>query len=525
MLKGSSKHSILSFNANGTGTLSLQMEFVGVNMPATKEVLDSFAEGKDVESLGWFGGSNNANTFYAGLDVPKEIMPKPEDFIKVPFRLLSATTVGAGSWKSTDFSNEKVLKASLKKLVGKPLYYDHDTDLLNWVGIVESVKWTEARMQDGQLIPAGIDGIVAIDAKTNPKIARGVLVGSIFSNSVTVSFDWEPSHKFENEYDFYNRIGTMSTVDNTMIRRVVTEIFDYYESSLVWLGADPFAKAIDEKGNLKHVDSTAVYIPYSKEDKEVIDFEANKRYKASCLDEKLLLSLSRKTTLNSNSSKPSNTMKDLITLFKTALNIEETALKGFLGLKQEEEVTASHLTSFFTKQPSVVEKEVEKLTVPTSLLNNSTATQALGAITPETDFSQVTIIKNEDFAKLNESVEKLTKEGLELSANAKVGVEFLNLKRNEVKRLYKAQVGTPDEAVLKLMDEASTEALDGLLKLHTKGVTEKFGGHCKKCGSHEFSFQSSYTGPEAKKVEVKVSSFDEMYNKFDNQSMDLKPKK
>jgi len=233
-----SKNSIFSFNKAESAKLAL--DNVGVNLPFSE------LANQDTEGFGWWGQSNNANV-YQNIDVKKELLPKPEDFVKVPFRLISATTVGAGSWKVTDFSNEAVLKASMKKLIGKPVYPNHDSDdVFNYVGIIESVKWTEARMQDGQMIPAGIDGIIAIDGKTSPKIARGVLMGAIFSNSVTVNFDWEPSHFFESPNDFYHKIGTIHT-DGKMVRRVVTNINDYYESSLVWLGADPFAIAFTQQ--------------------------------------------------------------------------------------------------------------------------------------------------------------------------------------------------------------------------------------------------------------------------------------
>ena len=73
---------------------------------------------------------------------------------------------------------------------------------------------------------------MAVDAKTNPKVARGVLMGSIFSNSVTVEFEWKMSHPFENEYEFLDKIGQYGA-DGKMIRRVVTKILNYHKSSLI----------------------------------------------------------------------------------------------------------------------------------------------------------------------------------------------------------------------------------------------------------------------------------------------------
>lgn len=195
-----------------------------------------------------FGAAGELD-FPKNPNIPADLMPKAEDFVQIPFRLLSATTVAAGTWRATDFSNESLLKASLKKLEGKPVYTEHNTSLDNWAGMVQKTMWSESSVMNGMVIPAGINGMLAIDAKSKPQILRGILAKGIFSNSVTVVFDWKPSHTFEDEYTFRRMVGSLAE-DGNMIRRVVTAIHDYYESSLVFLGADPYAKLIDEGGNL-----------------------------------------------------------------------------------------------------------------------------------------------------------------------------------------------------------------------------------------------------------------------------------
>src|SRR5690606_12701038 len=113
------------------------------------------------------------------------------------------TTVGAGSWKATDFSDVRMLKGSMGKLKGKTVYKEHDQEVDNWLGFVKETSWSEQFTNStGDTVPAGIDGVLLIDAKTNPKIARGLLMGTIYSNSVTVVFDWEMSHHFEDEWEF-----------------------------------------------------------------------------------------------------------------------------------------------------------------------------------------------------------------------------------------------------------------------------------------------------------------------------------
>jgi len=61
---------------------------------------------------------------------------------------------------------------------------------------------------------------------------------SIHSNSVTVKFGWEPSHKFETDSEFFDKLGTY-TKKGELIRIVVNLIKSYHETSLVSHGADP----------------------------------------------------------------------------------------------------------------------------------------------------------------------------------------------------------------------------------------------------------------------------------------------
>ncbi|MEN9917294.1 MAG: hypothetical protein RLY40_1226, partial [Pseudomonadota bacterium] len=221
---------------------------------------------------------DDPNKFYTEIKSVKDIMPKDEEFLRIGFRLLSATIVGANSWKTTDFTNEDILKAAKDKLVGKSIFKEHDQDVANWVGIIESVKWSDAKTQDGVSVPAGIDGILKIDCKTNPKLARGLLIGAIYSNSVTVSFDWMPSHPNpENDsYYFMDHLGEVGP-DGKLIRRIVTKINDFYETSIVWMGADPYAKIIGQDGKLLNID-THNTVQYNKESEEVKYYNSKNKY-------------------------------------------------------------------------------------------------------------------------------------------------------------------------------------------------------------------------------------------------------
>ena len=69
-------------------------------------------------------------------------------------------------------------------LVGQTVNCDHSTDVANAIGSVKQTFWQESFKQDGIVIPAGINGVLKIDAKANPRLARGILMDppSIHSN-------------------------------------------------------------------------------------------------------------------------------------------------------------------------------------------------------------------------------------------------------------------------------------------------------------------------------------------------------
>lgn len=531
-LKDGTRRTTLSFKKSELFQLGIGLAGIQMAMPTTDADVQ-----KMLASFGLFGGSSDANKFYPDLNVPESLRPKPEDFVDVPFRLISATTVGAGSWKATDFSNVNVLKGSMEMLKNKPVYFDHETDLMNWVGIVRAVSWSEPTIDNGIPVPAGIDGIISIDGKTSPKIARGVLMGSVFSNSVTVSFDWTPSHQFDSGREFDDKMGEIGP-DGKMVRRIVTDIHDYFESSLVWLGADPFAKAIDGKGKLRNIDHSSIY-NYKKEAAEVIEkYEKSKNYSVEFGFEKsFAVSLSQRKTFNTTKNdKEMN--KEL-----------EAALRILLGLAAGVEITAEHFAkvklvsdthSAEADAAIALSKKVKELALTAAKKADATATD----VKVEDFITNHEFVKSTDLVTLSASATKVTsleseivtlkadKKTLEdaatgLQVNAELGKGFVALKKNEVKRLYRIAVGQQeDAAVIKLIDEAAPDALEGLLKQYTKGLTHSFGGKCKACGSEDFTFRSTVSGgAPANELENNVASFDDLHDKFSNKTMNLLEKK
>lgn len=521
----------LSFNAADVlqrNSLSIDKAGLSMVLPSDFESFVKDFEGYSREKLS-FGMLGNDPKYYGQSS---DVAPKAEDFVEVPFRLISATIVGAGSWKCTDFSNVNVLKASRNLLDGKTVYKDHETDTDNWVGLVNGIKWSEAFNSNGTKVPAGIDGIIAIDKVTNPKVARGALMGSIYSNSVTVEFDWEMSHPFDKEWDFVDKIGQLGA-DGKMVRRVVTAIHNYHETSLVWLGADPFAKAYDSAGALKNIDigSVLAYTKAKPEESEMsadarASYEVSKKYAIDLGFDKNLLPLSKKNVYLPKENQFAMNEKFIIAFiaaFGTALNLKKEDL---LAMKSEEELVAK-MESF--KLPSVDPADALALTAVKDL--------ALAVVAKETpDTKTVDLV---EFAKTHvfvpattltsleaaaAKVESLETEKVSLEKEAVAGRTYLSAKRTEAVRLYKATVGEDkaDAAVVALFNSAEDSAVEGLLKQYTKDATMKFGGKCADCGSGNFEFKSSFEAPIVEPVVGEVVDFKALKDAISPASINIK---
>lgn len=515
---------ILSFTKEELKRSSLSLENSGIMiaMPDTRE-----ASEKLMQSFGWAG--NNSNVFYPDLNVAADLIPKPEDFVNVPFRLLSATIVAAGTWRATDFTDAAVLKESIYKLADKPVYKEHETDLDNWVGLVRNPKFSPAfTMKDGISIPAGIDGIISIDGKTNPKLARAVLAGGIYSNSVTVEFEWLPSHKFETPEDFERNVGQV--IDGKMVCRKVSKIIDYYESSLVWLGADPYAKQIKADGDLIHVDESSTY------NDEVVQttYKSNSKYSVKLGLTENILSLSKQ-------SQKINPMKpEVIAAFRKKFNlaadVEITeALIESLTLGTATDATLN--AEVAAKVAELTGETIEATTDAKVSLGKLTGFKGLKAeaLTKlENDAAKVVTLEADKAALATEKTtlaqevgvlkaDKVTLEAkvTELTPKATIGEKFVADKRAETIRLYKLSTeNKPVEAVLTMFEKASVEELDGLLASYGKGLTAKFNGKCTDCGSTNFEFKSSQGGGEGESKEVSAESAGVTYEDIRNSFKD-----
>lgn len=226
----------------------------------------------DTEKYGLFGANTDYNTYYPNV-TKEDLNPKDSEFIEPVFRLLSNCIV-AKDYNPTEFP-EEVLKASMNLLVGQTVNCDHETEIGNAIGSVKSVSWQDSYKADnGVVIPGGINGVLKIDAKANPRIARGILMDppSIHSNSVTVMFEWEKSHNMS-DAEFREKFNT-KLYDGSLVRRIAKKIIAYRETSLVSHGADPFAQII-ANGKINNPDYAGARY-YSYADVQPMDLDTLK---------------------------------------------------------------------------------------------------------------------------------------------------------------------------------------------------------------------------------------------------------
>lgn len=443
---------------------------------------------ESVEKLGLFGSDIDYNTYYPGL-TKEDLTPNSDEFIEPVFRLLSSTIVSK-NWNPTDFGQPGVLKASMKLLLGQTVNCDHSTDIGNAIGSVSQVMWQEAYKDGNFVIPAGINGVLKIDGKANPRIARGILMDppSIHSNSVTVQFKWDKSHPGMDDRDFWNKLGTYDEKGN-MIRKVVTEVVRYLETSLVSHGADSFAQKIGEDGKIINPEfakrtwtSFAEYQEDTKKAYYFTDFKDD--YK----------SFQESNDTPENNINPLNTNKKESTM-TLAEFLESLYGDNMLSLAEGQEKTA----------------EVA-LQMVKDLVHGKNDLQA--------KVDNLTTEKN----TLAEQVSNKEAEIANLTAMATVGKNHIaSLRETTVANYKKLKGDAADETIITMLNAETTglQTLISLNKDYQAQLEEKFPLTCSHCGSHDISRGSSVQEPDKKDPNTthnsEVSStndvIEDLYNK------------
>lgn len=419
----------------------------------------------EVNKFGLFGSNTDYNTYYPDV-TPEDVKPKDDEFIEPVFRMLSNCIV-AKNYMPTEFPKD-VLKASMGLLVGQTVNCDHETEIGNAIGSVKEVSWQNAYTDEtmGIEIPAGINAVLKIDAKANPRIARGIMMDppSIHSNSVTVQFEWKPSHSFEKEWEFYDKLGTIAE-DGTMVRRIVTKIISYKETSLVSHGADPFAQII-KNGKINNPQyAGATY--YSFSDMPPMD-EKTLRSKIAYLDFKDI----RSNDIMYNTSKPNYEGNQ-----NPKIQNDMNELQKFLDQLFSDGVLS--LAEGSTPSMEVALSQVKDLVV------------AKNSLTQE---------KAKADQKISELQGEVTSLKEQISANqamVNIGTSHLSEVRSSAIASYKKLYGDDkvDQNILALLEADSTniETLLSLKATYDAQLDEKFPMRCAKCGSHDVSRASSST--------------------------------
>ena len=445
------------------------------------------------ESLSKFGLFSNIdyNTFFPDVQ-PKDFNPEKDEFIEPIFRLLSNCIVSK-NYNPTEFPAD-VLKASMPLLVGQTVNCDHETNIGNAIGSVVDVFWQEAyKTADGQEIPAGINGKLKIDAKANPRIARGINMDppSIHSNSVTVQFEWKPSHDFENPWEFWDRLGTYDE-NGQMIRRIATRIISYKETSLVSHGADPFAQLLDNKGKIINPGyASSVYNSFSEVIKEKVSSSCRA---VSTTDYKALgeVAVMHNTSININKGEqPSPVDKN------QNKNIMNKELQEFLeklfgeGMLSLAEGSSASVELVLTEVKKLVQEKKDLSTQLTEAQNNASTLQ-----------------------------EKVTN----LENDAKENTSFIEMGKNHLKEVREATLASYkkisgeekiDTHIVNLIENtASLDLLISLKSTYDAQLEEKFPLHCADCGSHNINRASSVSQKEHSGKKTTAKSDEEILNEL-----------
>lgn len=414
-----------------------------------------------IAQFGFWGGDIDYNTYYPNLD-KSELTPKDEEFIEPMFRLLSETIVSK-NWNPTDFGQNGVLKASMKMLLGQTVNCDHETNIGNAIGAVSQVMWQESYKDGSFTIPAGINGILKIDGKANPRIARGILMEppSIHSNSVTVQFKWDKSHPQMEDNEFYQKLGTYDS-KGVMVRRIVTEIVRYLETSLVSHGADSFAQKIGSDGKIINPTfakrTWASYEEY-RDDKSKQYFFTDYKSDLTSYQEKN----DTRGSFNDNDANDNHSNKDNMNELQKFL--ESLFGDNMLTLEEGKEMNQENVIAC----------------IQTLVSSRNELQTSVGNLTTEK-------------TSLTEQITNLNAEVANLKEMATVGKNHIASLRENAVETYKKLMGDKvDETIVTMLNAETTgiTTLVSLTKDYQARLEEKFPLTCSKCGSKDVNRASS----------------------------------
>lgn len=444
---------------------------------------NSLIDRNHIEAFGIFeSASPNFVTYFPDVTA-EDLKPKDGDYVYPVFRALSEVIVRK-NYDPVDFSKNGVLKASMDKLLGQTIYPNHEALIGNELGVVSKVFWDDAYTVDGIKIPAGINFEAKIDGKAHPNIARGVMSNppTIHSNSVTVNFLWEPSHRKMSPDEFRAKVGTYDE-KGELVRRIATEIILYNETSFVPQGADPYAQRINEEGkvvNPKYAKTRDSFTDRDGRERRIYSFSYKLSLTGKDEEQTILEDINLKDKNNKN---PNDMNKGLIILLANVAGLTIPAEQAKLS---DEDFAAQFDHEDFYEKLAAKKDELEKLKTPDSTLE-----------------TKVTSLEQE-VEGLKSEKEALEKFKAENEANANVGAQAMTDLLSDCKRLY-ALTGKSNDTMISNLEKADFNALKTFQLTFKEQLEDKFPATCKSCGSNEISMGSAEAEdtPTKKKIPAK----------------------
>lgn len=446
------------------------------------------SEDSDISSFGLFDNSTpNYNTYYPEV-TEDDLHPKDSEFIEPVYRMLSNTVV-QHRWNPIEFP-EGVLKKSMTKLIGQTVNIDHETAIGNAIGSIKEVEWQESYKLGALEVPAGINAKLKIDGKANPRIARGIMMDppSIHSNSVTVGFKWRKSHDLPDD-EFFNKLGQFDE-KGKLIRKIAEDIMFYTETSLVSMGADPFAQKVVD-GKIVNPRLTKSRNPVSTK---------NLSAKEEVKDSYYVFDWKSYEEVASNTITPEDENNSQINLNNTNMDEILRFLETFFKL-DENTLTEEN----YQEELNKIGNEVETLQNRVTELEQPITVEGLTGVDQITlAVKELNVLKNKlpENANIDQVISMST-----------VGSKALKTLKDETIRLYKLSIGTKqaDSNIISMIEKADYESLQSLYNQYDEATDSQFNFTCNDCQSHNVSRASAKPTEESGGI-IKTTS--ELVEKF-----------
>ena len=262
------------------------------------------------------------------------------------------------------------------------------------------------------------------------------------------------------ESEFYQKLGTYDS-KGVMVRRIVTEIVRYLETSLVSHGADSFAQKIGSDGKIINPTfakrTWASYEEY-RDDKSKQYFFTDYKSDLSSFQEN-----DTRDSFNDNDAKDNHSNENNMNEFEKFLE----SLFGDNMLTLEEG------------------KEMNQETVVACIQNLVSSRNTL-----QTSVDNLTTEKT----SLTEQISNLNAEVANLKEMATVGKNHIASLRENAVETYKKLMGeNADETIVTMLNAETTgiTTLVSLTKDYQARLEEKFPLTCSKCGSKDVNRASS----------------------------------